>query len=181
MDEKALVKALGKLDRDALTSAFEHYAPMLFKYVMRLCHDPQEADDVVGEVFSRLLDQLTARKGPHENLRAYLYQTAYHIIVDNSRDRRHYSPLDRFSNRSREEYMTPQLADEHRQLGLIQTAIKSALTEDQKHVVVLRFLEGFDLRETANILGMEVNNVKVIQNRAVVKLREALNKEIKDS
>lgn len=178
MDEKALLKALGKLDRDALASAFEHYAPMLFKYVMRLCHDPQEADDVVGEVFSRLLDRLTARKGPRENLRAYLYQTAYHIIVDNSRDRRHYDALDGYWNQSKGEYLTPQQADEHHQLELIQAAINSNLTGDQKHVVVLRFLEGFDLNETASILGMDVNNVKVTQHRAVARLRDALSKEM---
>ena len=53
-------------------------------------------------------------------------------------------------------------------------AIKNELTEDQRHVIILRFLEGFSLRETANIIGKEVYNVKVIQNRGVAKLRKAL-------
>jgi RNA polymerase sigma factor (sigma-70 family) len=53
-------------------------------------------------------------------------------------------------------------------------AIYANLTEEQKHVIILRFLEGFDLRETAAVLGKEINNIKVIQNRAITKLRESL-------
>ena len=53
-------------------------------------------------------------------------------------------------------------------------AIKNQLTDDQRHVIILRFLEGFSLRETATIIGKEVYNVKVIQNRGVAKLRKAL-------
>jgi len=52
------------------------------------------------------------------------------------------------------------------------------LTEDQRHVIVLRFLEGFSLRETADIIGKQVYNVKVIQNRGIVKLRKALGYKV---
>ena len=57
-------------------------------------------------------------------------------------------------------------------------AIKNQLTEDQRHVIILRFLEGFSLRETAEIIGKEVYNVKVIQNRGVAKLRKALDYKV---
>jgi len=180
MNEKRLLAAITKLDQDALALAFEQYAPLVYKYVLRMCHDPQEADDVVGDVFSRLLDRLIKGKGPRENLRSYLYQTAYHIIVDHSRDRKHYAPLDDLLNHSREENLPPEVAEEHRKLLLLQNAINTTLTEDQKHVIVLRFFEGFDVRETASILGKEISNVKVIQNRAVAKLREALGNEIEE-
>ena len=58
------------------------------------------------------------------------------------------------------------------------TAIKKHLTEDQRHVITLRFLEGFSLRETADIMGKEVYNVKVIQNRGVAKIRKALGYKV---
>ena len=53
-------------------------------------------------------------------------------------------------------------------------AIQHDLTEDQRHVIILRFLEEFSLRETAATLGKEVGHVKVIQNRALAKLRKAV-------
>jgi len=38
----------------------------------------------------------------------------------------------------------------------------------------LRLLEDFSLNETAAILGKQVSHIKVIQNRAIAKLRTAL-------
>lgn len=55
---------------------------------------------------------------------------------------------------------------------MILHAIQRALTEDQRHVIILRFLEGFNLREIAAILGRDVSHIKVIQNRAIAKLRK---------
>jgi RNA polymerase sigma-70 factor (ECF subfamily) len=45
-------------------------------------------------------------------------------------------------------------------------------------VIILRFIEDFSLKETAQIVGKEVNNVKVIQNRGIKKLRKALEHQI---
>ena len=58
-------------------------------------------------------------------------------------------------------------------------AIKKDLTEDQRHVIILRVFEGFSLRETAMIMGKTINHVKVIQNRALAALRKSMeHKEI---
>ena len=44
---------------------------------------------------------------------------------------------------------------------------------DQRIVIILRFLEDFSLKETAEIIGKDVNNVKVIQNRGIAKLKKS--------
>ena len=51
------------------------------------------------------------------------------------------------------------------------------LTDDQRHVMFLRFLEEFSLRETAAILDKTVGNVKVIQIRALARLRNYLQRQ----
>ena len=48
-------------------------------------------------------------------------------------------------------------------------------------MIVLRFQEDFSLKETAEIIGKNVNAVKALQNRGIDKLRQAmgrLNEEI---
>ena len=57
---------------------------------------------------------------------------------------------------------------------MIYLSLHKNLTADQQHVILLRFVEGFSLQEIAEITGKEINNVKVIQNRAMAKLRSAL-------
>jgi hypothetical protein len=43
------------------------------------------ADNIVGDTFSALLDQFSAGKGPVVNLRSYVFQVAYHLVVDQAR------------------------------------------------------------------------------------------------
>ena len=44
-------------------------------------------------------------------------------------------------------------------------------------MIVLRFQEGFSLKETAEIVGKKVNAVKALQNRAMSRLRDALTSQ----
>jgi RNA polymerase sigma-70 factor (ECF subfamily) len=48
------------------------------------------------------------------------------------------------------------------------------LPEAQRRVIALRFGAGLSVAETARILGKTGGNVKVIQHKAIVKLRELL-------
>jgi RNA polymerase sigma-70 factor, ECF subfamily len=61
--------------------------------------------------------------------------------------------------------------------ALIST-LNSELSEDQRIVIILRFLEEFSLKETAEIIGKDVNNVKVIQTRGIAKLKKAMGIQI---
>src|SRR5574342_1068015 len=93
-DETALIKAARSLDDAALTEIFEEYAPAIFKYLIRLGTSAQEADQLVGDVFARLLEKISEGKGPEKNLRSYLFQIAYHLVVDDARARQHMTTLD---------------------------------------------------------------------------------------
>src|SRR5919109_4452693 len=93
-DEAALIRAAKKRDRDAWIEIFEIYAPAIYKYVLRLCDDPVESDNIVGDVFTQLLEQFAAAKGPMTNLRSYIYETAYHLIVDRARRNQRLVPLE---------------------------------------------------------------------------------------
>lgn len=169
-----LLEAARGMDKEALIKIFDLYASPLYNYALRLCRDPLEADQIVGDVFAKLLEQLSAGNGPSNNLRSYMYETAYHIVVDRARNSRREAPLEAVDFiRSDEPSAMPNFEDQILFETVIR-AIKNQLTEDQRHVIILRFLEGFSLRETAQIIGKEVYNVKVIQNRGVAKLRKAL-------
>jgi DNA-directed RNA polymerase specialized sigma24 family protein len=73
-----LLKAAQKLDEEALTAIFDRRAT-IYKYTLRLCHDQIVADNIVGDV---LATWAIDRAGHRTSLRSYLYQTAYHLVVD---------------------------------------------------------------------------------------------------
>ena len=166
------------MDREALIEIFDLYSSALYNYALRLCSDPLRADNIVGDVFAKLLEQWSAGNGPSSNLRAYLYETTYHLIIDEARYSHREAPLE-VVDFLRNDGQSTLVSLENRMLfDAVIVAIKKDLTEDQRHVIILRFLEGFSLRETADNIGKEVYNVKVIQNRGVAKLRKALGYKV---
>lgn len=161
-----------QMDQEAVVKAFDLYASPLYNYASRLCGDSLLADHIVGDVFVRLLEQLAAGKGPNSNLRAYLYETAYHLIVDEARLSNRRAPLEALTS-LKPDVRAGQLGSEEQiLLEKALVAIQHDLTSDQRHVITLRFLEEFSLRETAAILGKDISHVKVIQSRALAKLRK---------
>jgi DNA-directed RNA polymerase specialized sigma24 family protein len=68
----------------------------------------------------------------------------------------------------------PSLFKHKRLLAAIHRALIYNLKADQRNVVSLRFREGFSLKETARITGKKINNVKVIQNRAITALSKSV-------
>lgn len=169
-----LLDAARNMNQEALVKIFDLYSSALYNYALRICNDPLEADQIVGDVFAKLLEQLSAGNGPSTNLRSYLYETTYHLVIDKARYSRRQAPLETIEYVRNDGFATIKTLEDRMLFDAVILAIKNELTEDQRHVIILRFLEGFSVRETANIIGKEVYNVKVIQNRGVAKLRKAL-------
>ncbi len=177
VDESALLEAARRRDPQAVGRIFDEYAPSLFRYALRLCHDPAAADQIVGDVFAQLLEHVSAGKGPRTNLRAYLYQIAYHVIVDHARDESHMSSIDEAMNLPDGTVSVAGQVEEQELIRELEVAVAKGLTGEQQHVIMLRFVEGFSLQETAEITGKKVNAISVLQNRAIGKLRHMLSKK----
>ena len=173
-----LLEAARKMNKDALVKIFDRYSQALYNYAFRLCNDALIADYIVGDVFAKLLDQFAAGKGPTTNLRSYLYEMAYHLIVDESRFSNRAAPLEVVDILQYDGYSATVSLENQVMMKTIMHAIRNNLTKDQRHVIVLRFLEGFSLLETATIVGKEVTHIKVIQNRAIAALRKVLDAQL---
>src|SRR5689334_15613073 len=92
--DTTLLNGAKAMNKDALVQIFDLYSSQLYRYALHLCGDPVIADHIVGDVFAKLLEQLSLGRGPQSNLRAYLYQMVYHLVVDESRHMRHTVPLE---------------------------------------------------------------------------------------
>ena len=174
-NDAALLIALRRMDDDALVQVFDMYAPALFNYAIRMCNDPMMADQIVGDVFAKLLEQLSLGKGPLSNLRSYLFQTTHHILVDQVRYSRYRLPLEIVDALPAIRQSTTLDLENRILMEKVSQAMQVELTDCQRHVIILRFIEGFSLRETADILGKSINIVKAAQDRAMITLRKSLD------
>ncbi len=172
-----LLTTARRMDRDVLVKIFEHYSSALYKYALSLCYDPVTADHIVGDVFAKLLVQFASGKGPRDNLRSYLYQATYHRIIDETRHSQRRASLGTVEW-LRQDVQAGFISLEDQMLfKQVLHLIQNKLTDDQRHVIILRFLEGFNLRETATIIGIKEEHVRVIQGRGIAKLRKALEQK----
>lgn len=174
--DHTLLHAAKMMNKDALVKIFDLYSSALFNYALRLCSDPLLADQIVGDVFAKLLEQLAAGNGPTSNLRAYLYEMTYHHIIDEARSSQRKAPLEAAAALGQDSVPIFLRVEEQVIFKQILHAIQHDLTTDQRHVIVLRFVEQFSLRETAAIMGKTADHVKVIQNRAIAALRRSVER-----
>jgi len=161
------------MDAGALAKVFDLYASGLYKYVYRRCGHAIVADQIVGDVFAKLLEQLSVGCGPGSNLRSYLFEIAHHLVVDHIRYSHRMAPIGIFDFTCPAAY-TEMAVEQQMLLEGIWRAIRDDLTGLQRDVILLRFMEGFSLKETARILGKTVGGVKLAQNRAMAALRKSL-------
>ena len=172
LPDDALLRLARKFDQTALAELYDRYNNGLYYYAMRLLGDPALAEDCAAETFSRLLRALRDGGGPTENLKAYLYRSAHNWITDHYR-RTPPLPLDPETDLVGPESDPGKQAE----LNITQSRVRAAirlLTPEQRQVIALRFLEGWELDEIAASLHKPVGAVKALQHRAVTALQKIL-------
>lgn len=159
-------------DEEALAAIYDQYSPGIYRYARRLLGDDAMAEDCVSETFSRFLQALNGGGGPQDYLQAYLYRVAHNWITDVYR-RQPPPPLELNENHPAGSH------DPEIQAGqaLEQARVKAALvrlTDEQRQVITLRFLEGWGHEEVAQAVQKPVGAIKSLQHRALAALRRML-------
>lgn len=145
---------------------------------MRRVRDRFEIDDMVQQVFERLLKRgdVTGM----ERLAGYVFQTASSVLNDHLRRRRsrHADAHDEFDERSHGDVdFSPEHVLLERERLARATAILLELPERTRVIFVLRRLEGMKYLDIAARLGISVSAAEKHMERAVARLAESLDPE----
>jgi RNA polymerase sigma-70 factor (ECF subfamily) len=177
LDENTLLNRARAFDQGALTFIYQTHHAGIYRYIYRHLGNAQTAEDLASDVFRRLLQAFRKGGGPTQRLSAWLYRVAHNLIVDEIRRCKHrdHESLDGVSGDvlkadgdSLEHLAGNALAVERVREALM------ALTDDQRQVLVLKFLEGLNNAEVATITGKTVGAVKALQHRGLESLRAEL-------
>ncbi|MFC6079585.1 sigma-70 family RNA polymerase sigma factor [Sphaerisporangium aureirubrum] len=163
-------------DADAFAALYDRYVDLVYRYVyFRVgCH--ALAEDLTSETFLRALRRMADFTWQGRDFAAWLVTIARNLVTD------HYK-----SGRYRMEVSTAEVLDTPMDGSLIpENAVVATmvnerilravreLNPEQQECVVLRFLQGMSLAETALIMGKKSGAVKALQFRAVRALARAL-------
>ncbi len=172
-NEPDLLRRARNLEEEALAVIFDHYYPLIYRYMYHHVGHIETAEDLAAKVFQRLLQQFHAGNGPQQYLKAWLYRVAANLIVDEFRrqQRRNHQPLDPcllIDSLNIEEL------SEHRVLTAQVQAALLRLTVRYRDVIILRYLADMSPDEIAAIMEITVGAVKALQHRALAALRREL-------
>ncbi|MGB1286424.1 MAG: sigma-70 family RNA polymerase sigma factor [Aggregatilineales bacterium] len=173
--DDSLLSRIQRGEQDAVLEVYETYFDSLYHYVRLKAGDAAVAEDIVSDVFVKLMEAIGTKSAPHSHLRGWLFQVARHLLYQ------HYGRNQSVSLTQLEDWMpaspdlnpevqTAQLFDMQR----LRHAMRM-LNGDHQEVILLRFGQHLSLQETADIMGKSVSAIKSLQFRAVDNLRNILN------
>jgi RNA polymerase sigma-70 factor (ECF subfamily) len=177
--EEKLIKSAVEGDSSAFGSPYDHYQPMIYRFVVIKVGSREEAEDITHHVFLSAWQKVRTYKHKGYPFSSWLYQIARNQVIDHYRSKKNDISLDKIDPESS---IIP--IAEHFDLSIkiqleqVHVAIKE-LKPDHQDVIIMRFVEDLPLKETAAIMKKTEGAVKLIQHRAIKELRKKLgdNKE----
>ena len=179
--ERLLVDAAKAGDQAALSELYQTYFPRLYRYILARTGNTYDAEDLTEEVFMRVLEAIKRfehRKAPFS---AWLFRIAHNAIISQRRKETARGRSSQLNDGMPVDSAGPEELVERRvALDEVMQAAKS-LPDAQRQVISLRFAAGLTVAETARAMGKGEGNVKVIQHKAIAKLREMMGQPKKRS
>jgi RNA polymerase sigma-70 factor, ECF subfamily len=181
--EAQLIARAAGGSRSAFGDLYERHLEEIYRYIYYRVPDAVTAEDLTEEVFMRAWQKLpeTQKKNAVQNFRAWLYRIAHNRTVDylRSAKKQIYSNLED-SVHLIEVSQTPETLLQKQQQGDILAQAIAGLDDSMQQVILLRFVNQCSHAETAHILGLQENHVRILQYRALKKLRSLLEQDMKN-
>jgi RNA polymerase sigma-70 factor (ECF subfamily) len=182
-DESSLVAALRRGDEAVFMRLVDEYTPGMRRFALRFVRTPALADDVVQEAWLGVLRGLDRFEG-RSSLKTWIYRIVANVARTRAVREARSVPVD-FAEPSVDpgrfvadgHWATPiepwhdVLAAELR--GVVDDAI-ALLPEQQRLVIQLRDVEGWDAEAVCNVLELSETNQRVLLHRARTKVRMAV-------
>lgn len=170
-----LVKKGQAGDVEAVGLLFDRHHRRIFGYFWARVSNRQQAEDLTGELFARMVTHLPTFKPSGVPFRAWLYRIAYNLTMDHFRvaNGQAVESLEQTEAVAAAWHNPAQIVEQQLTLEQVQQAV-AQLVPEQRQVVILRFLSGLSLQEVADVLDRSLPAVKALQHRGLKILRALL-------
>lgn len=171
-----LVRRAQEFDEGAIEALYQTYYPKVYNYAFLQMGDVLAAEDLASDVMLKMIESIGKYRFRGLPFGAWVFRIARNRLIDLHRRRRRRGEVD-LSETLSSALANPQaLAERAIERGQIQIALKH-LTDEQRQVIVLKFIQGFDNRSVGKIMDRSEGAVKSLQHRALGSLRRLLYQE----
>jgi len=174
-----LVERAQRGETDAFGQIYDRYVDTVFRFIYFRVGNRQLAEDLTSDTFLRALKRIGSVTWQGRDLGAWLVTIARNLVADHFKSGRYRLEMttsdvidadrpDRGPEGSPENVVVDHITN----VALL-TAVKQ-LNSEQQECIVLRFLQGFSVAETAQTMGKNEGAIKALQYRAVRSLARLL-------
>jgi len=156
---------------DNFEAAYKTHAQSIYKFLFWRTKDIQLSKDLTSTVFEKAWRSRSSFHGG--SVQAWLYRIARNVLIDHWRKNKELVIDDVESLQEDVRPTTGELLDKKLRVQDLQKALDE-LPDDMHAVVTMRFMSGLSCRQVAQYLGLSESNVRVIQYRALKKLKDHL-------
>ncbi|HUD11040.1 MAG TPA: RNA polymerase sigma factor [Candidatus Saccharimonadia bacterium] len=162
-----------KLDSpEDFKKAYEEYSEAIHRFLYWQTKDAILAQDLTSTVFERAWK--SRKRFKDGSVQAWLYRISRNLLTDHWRKKKdlYIDDVPGLAERIADP-TAPYDYDAELKLWQLGRSLE-ILSEELRAVVILRFIDGMSARQTGEILGLSEGNVRVMQFRALRRLRKVL-------
>ncbi|MCB0209461.1 MAG: sigma-70 family RNA polymerase sigma factor [Anaerolineae bacterium] len=173
-NDHTLLEKAKQLNPDGLREFHQRFYAMVARYVQFKVGDARTVEDLCGEIFVRALEALRRGSAWRDSPQGWIMGIARNVVADHYRQRERMPEVVLDEQITSAEHMNPlqQAIQSERNRELVE-AIQQ-LTDEQREVIVLRFMEGLDIQSVAHALDKTPGAIKGLQFRAMRALAELM-------
>ncbi len=167
-------------DVDAFGQLYDRYAGTIYRYCYHRTSSVALAEDLTSETFFRALRAIASFRWQGRDFGAWLTTIARNLVADHYKSSR--ARLETTSDLLSEQRESSPGPEDATMTRLTHEVLANALDRlpgEQRDCVVMRFLQGLTIAETARALDRSEGAVKQLQLRAVRSLARGLPKDLR--
>lgn len=157
----------GKVEK--LAVLFERHHVRLFNFFLRLTGNRDTSEDLVQEVFSRILKYRSTYKG-ESKFTTWMYQIGRNAHIDFLRKKKEEYPLDEQWDDAVSHEPTPSEKLEMGEEAALMREALSKLPLKKREVLVLSRYQNMKYKDIAELFGCQIGTVKAHVHRAIKEL-----------
>jgi RNA polymerase sigma-70 factor, ECF subfamily len=175
LTDKLLVYKAKNGDKEAFGKLYQKYLDSIYRYIFfRVNQDKKIAEDLTQAVFYKALEKLDSFDEEIAGFRPWIYKIAHNLVIDHYRNFRQTTTLNEML--ADEDHKFEEKILQNMQVQNIYKAMNKELTEEQKQIIILKFVNDLSNKEIALILNKNEEAIRSLQYRALQNLRKTIKK-----
>jgi len=177
-DDSALMLRYQDGDVGAFETLYRRHNDPLYRYLLRLCHHRDTAEDIFQEVWGKIVKSRASYR-PTAKFTTFLYRVAHNCFIDHVRRNKRHAGNTEFDA---ELHASPgDLPETSTERTLAKERLARALLElpeEQRDAFLLHEEAGLSIEQIASVTGSKRETAKSRLRYAVAKLREAIDEPL---